>query len=182
MCKYFVCGADKPPIPGRLKTHVYVLSQQLVRHLVLVHHVVVKSRAGEGRAEQETENTAQNDYCQSLFFMTHKSKAFILSPSKSTQILPTQWLHSEIAGFGASLTMHILLLRPYDRFEHAGDSRSPESADRLAHRRDILQHPLRGLERAFALLKSGGLSGTSEGCAAERGGDAGGHFCVFAEV
>jgi len=67
------------------------------------------------------------------------------------------------------------------------DSRSPKSSHRLADGRrcssdDILQLALRGLERASAaLLESGGGvgDGTGEGCAAERGREAGGHFlCV----
>ena len=60
------------------------------------------------------------------------------------------------------------------------DSRSPERAHGLAHRRgDSVHHPLRGLEAATGgdLGEAGGRAG--ESCAAERGRHAGGHCCVF---
>lgn len=54
------------------------------------------------------------------------------------------------------------------------DSRSPESAHRLTHRRDI-HHPLRALESATGGHLGEAGSGTGECCAAERGGHAEGH-------
>lgn len=44
-------------------THVYVLSQQLVRHLVLIHDVVVKTGTREDGSKQETED-ATTQCCQ----------------------------------------------------------------------------------------------------------------------
>lgn len=65
-------------------------------------------------------------------------------------------------------------------------SRSPEGADRLAHRRNVLQHSLGGLERTSALLESCGLGEvgcrTGESCATERRSNAGGHGVWDLEV
>lgn len=61
------------------------------------------------------------------------------------------------------------------------DSRSPKRAHRLAHRRgDNIHHPLRGLEAATGgdLGEAGG-GRAGESCAAERGGHAEGHCCVW---
>jgi hypothetical protein len=54
-CKHAVClCGDTPRI---VETHVDVLAQQLVRHPILVHDVVVETCAGDGGAEQESEDT-----------------------------------------------------------------------------------------------------------------------------
>jgi hypothetical protein len=60
------------------------------------------------------------------------------------------------------------------------DSRSPESANRLAHRHwcDI-HHPLRGLESATGGDLGEASCGTGECCAAKREGNTGGHGCEF---
>ena len=164
-------------------TYVYVLCEQFVRHLVLVHNIVVESRAGKHGTEEEAKDTTRTtlsvfpSYCNvddpsrpssNLHRACFQSQCLQPDPSGSRQTESSSCLRFQT--FRSIPPSDIAVLK---------DSRSPKRAHRLAHRRgDNIHHPLRGLEAATGgdLGEAGGRAG--ETCAAERGGHAKGHCCV----
>lgn len=88
--------------------------------------------------------------------------------------------HPDLAGLPGNSRLFLLLYQvssipqnPPDPILR--DSRSPESAHRLAHRRDIREHSLRGLERAFGGCLGEAGNRASKCGAAKRGGHTEGH-------
>ena len=52
-CKFYHPSAKTAPVPRPTLTHKHVFRQHLVADAILVEHVVVHSRSGQRRAEQE---------------------------------------------------------------------------------------------------------------------------------